>query len=228
MTTIMTMTDTAQHVEPFKRLEPYHRELTRYAARMLGSRFEADDAVQETMVRAWSALDRFDGRSQLRTWLYRICTNVCLDMLASRQRRSPSGLEASQREIATTGPGTTATEMHSGEDPADVALARESVRLALVTVLQYLPPKQRAVLILREVLHWSAAEIAELLGTSVASVNSALQRARATLRGARVGRNPTRLTQVDEESSALLNRYARAFESSDVTALTALVAHEAT
>jgi RNA polymerase sigma-70 factor, ECF subfamily len=219
--------DGAQQVEPFTRLETYHRELTRYAARMLGSRFEAEDAVQETMVRAWSALDRFDGRSQLRTWLYRICANVCLDMLASRQRRARPGLEPSQSEVATTVPGSSATDMRSAEDPADVAVARESVRLALVLVLRYLPPKQRAVLILREALHWSAAEIAELLGTSAPSVNSALQRARATLRGARVAPDTLRPTDVDDDGSSRLNRYAKALESSDVNALTALLAHEA-
>jgi len=223
----MTMTDTARRVETFKRLEPFQGELTRYAARMLGSRFGAEDAVQETMVRGWHALDRFEGRSGVRAWLYRICTNVCLDMLASRQRRALPELEASQLEIATTEPGSAATEMLSGGDPADVAVARESVRLALVTVLQYLPPKQRTVLILREVLNWSAAEIAELLGTSVASVNSALQRSRATLRSARLTRDPTQPIDIDEETRSRLNRYARALESSDVGALTALLAQEA-
>jgi len=223
----MTMTDTARRVETFKRLEPFQSELTRYAARMLGSRFEAEDAAQETMVRAWNALDRFEGRSRLRSWLYRICTNVCLDMLASRQRRARPELEASQPDMATTEPGSAATEMLSGGDPADVAVARESVRLALVTVLQYLPPKQRAVLILREVLNWSAAEIAQLLGTSVASVNSALQRSRATLRSARLTRDPAQPIDIDEETRSRLNRYARALESSDVSALTALLAQEA-
>jgi RNA polymerase sigma-70 factor (ECF subfamily) len=221
----MKVTDADRPAEPMKRLEPYQGELRRYAARMLGSRFEAEDAVQETMVRAWNALDRFEGRSQLRSWLYRICTNVCLDMLASRQRRALLELEVSQSEIATSAPGgAITTGVPSDADPADVAVARESVHLALVTVLHYLPPKQRAVLILREVLHWSATEIAELLGTSVASVNSALQRARATLRGLPVA---TRPIDVDETTRSRVGRYAQALESSDVIALTALLAHDA-
>ncbi len=220
----MKVTDTGRPAEPMRRLEPYQGELRRYAARMLGSRFEAEDAVQETMVRAWNALDRFEGRSQLRSWLYRICTNVCLDMLASRQRRALLDLDVLQSEIATSAPGALTTGVPSDADPADVAVARESVRLALVTVLHYLPPKQRAVLILREVLHWSAAEIAELLGISVASVNSALQRARATLRGLPAA---TRSIDVDEQTRSRVGRYAQALESSDVTALTALLAHEA-
>lgn len=216
-----------QHVDRIARLEPYHRELTHHAARMLGSRFDADDAVQETMMRAWNALDRFEGRSGLRSWLYRICTNVCIDMLASRQRRALPVLEASSSEIATTGSSTIATGMPSEGDPADVAVARESVRLALATVLQHLPPKQRSVLFLREILNWSAAETAQLLDTSVASVNSALQRARATLRRVDVARDLTRTIDVDEETRWRLDRYAQALESSDVATLTALLAHEA-
>jgi len=223
----VTMTDTDRPAEPMTQLAPYHSELTQFAARMLGSRFEAEDAVQETMVRAWNALDRFEGRSQLRSWLYRICTNVCFDMLASRQRRALPMVEVSPGEIATTSPNPLTPSISSDRDPADVAVTRESVHLALVTVFQYLPPKQRAVLMLREVLHWSASEIAELLDTSVASVNSALQRARATLRGARVARDSTRSIDVDEEVHARLTRYTRALESSDVNALTALLALEA-
>ena len=220
----MNVTDTDPPAEPMQRLEPYQSELRRYAARMLGSRFEAEDAVQETMLRAWNGLDRFEGRSQLRSWLYRICTNVCLDMLASRQRRALLDVEVPQSEIAASAPSGITTGVRSDADPADVAVARESVHLALVTVLHYLPPKQRAVLILREVLHWSAAEIAELLGTSVASVNSALQRARATLRGLPVA---TRSIDVDEQTRSRVGQYAQALESSDVIALTALLAHEA-
>jgi RNA polymerase sigma-70 factor (ECF subfamily) len=203
------------------RLEPYQRELTHHAARMLGSGFEAEDAVQETMVRAWNALDRFQGRSQLRSWLYRICTNVCLDMLASQRRRARAGLEASERDSVAPPPSP------PGGGPAEVAVARESVRLALMTMLQHLSPKQRAVLILREVLHWSAAEIAELLETSVASVNSALQRARATVRRACYALDATPSSDVDDETRSRLDRYARALETSDVVALTALVSLEA-
>lgn len=206
------------------RLAPYQRELTRYAARMLGSRFEAEDAVQETMVRAWNALDRFDGRSQLRSWLYRICTNVCLDMLTSRQRRARPGLGASESEIVASAQTWSTAAPPSDGDPAEAVVAQESVWLALVAVLQYLPPKQRAVLILREVLHWTASEMAELLDTSVASVNSALQRARAALPLARDRTGPIDL---DDETRSRLNRYARALGSSDINTLVALLARDA-
>jgi RNA polymerase sigma-70 factor, ECF subfamily len=190
-----TMTDAATRTpELTDQLEQYRTELTGYAYRMLGSAFEAEDAVQDTMVRAWKALDRFEGRSQLRSWLYRICTNVCLDMLGSRQRRArpmdlkPAGnaempLPRPLEENAWIEPVPDSVVVPSGGDPADTAIARESIRLAFMAALQHLPPKQRAVLILREVLRWRAAEVAELLDTSVASVNSALQRARATLDG---------------------------------------------
>jgi RNA polymerase sigma-70 factor, ECF subfamily len=171
-------------------LESHRAELRAYCRRVLGSAFEADDAVQETMVRAWRSLDRFEGRSSLRSWLYRIAGNVCTDLLRSRQRRpdpvdlTPSGLEPQP------GPGTAGTGGSGGgtvsaggtlDDPADVAVARETVSAALAVAVQLLPPRQRCVLILREVLRWRADEVAELLGTTVASVNSALQRARATL-----------------------------------------------
>ena len=211
--------------EPMQRLEPYHGELMRHATRMLRSGFEAEDAVQETMVRAWHALDRFEGRSHLRSWLYRICTNVCLDMLASRQRRARHGLEPSSGDAATAALSTLATSPTDG-DPAEVVDGRESVRLALLTVLQHLTPRQRAVLILREVLRWSAAECAILLDSSVASVNSALQRGRATLRRARTAANGTRMAAVDEDTRVRLGHYVTALESSDVNALTALLATE--
>jgi RNA polymerase sigma-70 factor (ECF subfamily) len=222
----MTLTDSDRPAEPMQRLKPYHGELMRHATRMLGSGFEAEDAVQETMVRAWNALDGFEGRSHLRSWLYRICTNVCLDMLASRQRQARPGLEASSGDSATTAPITLATSP-TDRDPAEVVDARESVRLALLTVLQQLPPRQRAVLMLREVLRWSAAECAVLLDSSVASVNSALQRGRATLRRAQFNGEPTPLTHMDPETRARLGRYVTALESSDVNALTALLAAEA-
>src|SRR6266542_590755 len=173
------------------RLEQFRVELIGYCYRMLGSAFEAEDAVQETLVRAWRNLDRFEGRAALSTWLYRIATNVCLDMLDGRERRArPMDLgPASRPEAANlhTLPEVTWIEpVPDGRvvpegDPAELAVARETVRLAFVAVLQHLPARQRAVLILCEVLRWKASEVAELLHTSVASVNSALQRARATL-----------------------------------------------
>ena len=173
-------------------LELHRRELTGYCYRMLGSVFEADDAVQETMVRAWRGLAGFEGRSAVRSWLYRIATNVCLDMVRGRQRRArPMDLGPSSTadgvlgpmlpEHAWVTPVPDARVLPGDGDPAELAVSRESVRLALVTALQHLPARQRAVLILRDVLRWHASEVAELLESSVASVNSALQRARATL-----------------------------------------------
>ena len=177
------------------RLEDHRREIAGYCYRMLGSTFETDDAVQETMVRAWRGLDRFDGRSSLRTWLYRIATNVCLDMLASRQRRArpmdlgpaltaDTPLGAAMPEERWVEPIPDARAIPADGDPAALTELRETIRLAFLATLQKLPPKQRAVLILREVLHWHADEVADLLETSVASVNSALQRARATIAAA--------------------------------------------
>jgi RNA polymerase sigma-70 factor, ECF subfamily len=219
-------------------LETHRTELTGYCYRMLGSAFEADDAVQETMVRAWRALDRFEGRSSLRSWLYRIATNVCLDMLGSRERRArpmdlrPAGnadmaLPAPLVETAWIEPAPDGMVVPAAADPAQVALARESIKLAFMAALQHLPPRQRAVLILREVLRWRAAEVAQLLDTSVASVNSALQRARATLdaRGLRLGDGPAEL---DDDAHELLARYVDAFERYDMDALTALLREDAT
>jgi RNA polymerase sigma-70 factor (ECF subfamily) len=170
-------------------LEQHRSELTGYCYRMLASPFEAEDAVQETLLRAWRAIASFEGRSSLRSWLYRIATNVCLDMLDGRARRArPMDLgpdKAPVIENLNTQPDLTWVEpipntlVTSGADPADLAVERESIRLAFVAALQHLPPRQRAVLILCEVLRWKAKEVAELLDTSVASVNSALQRARA-------------------------------------------------
>jgi RNA polymerase sigma-70 factor, ECF subfamily len=216
-------------------LEAHRRELTGYCYRMLGSSFEAEDAVQETLVRAWRALDRFEGRSSLRSWLYRIATNVCIDMASGRQRRArpmdlgPAGTTATAQlverpEGTWVEPVPDGRVLPDGGDPAEVAVARESVRLAFVAALQHLPARQRAVLILREVLHWRASEVAELLDTTVASVNSALQRARATLQ-ANPPADTAVVSELDAEQQALLERYVDAFERYDLDALTALL-HE--
>ncbi|MEV5549070.1 sigma-70 family RNA polymerase sigma factor [Streptomyces sp. NPDC052309] len=220
-------------------LEKHRVELTGYCYRMLGSSFEAEDAVQDTLVRAWRSYDKFEGRSSLRSWLYRIATNVCLDMLnAGNKRARPMDLtEATPLAQAALSPRPDNTWLEpmpdarvlpSTADPAEAAVAKESVRLAFMAALQQLPPKQRAVLILREVLAWKASEVAELLGTSVASVNSALQRARATLaeREDR-GSDAAVSDPLDEEQQKLLERYVAAFEGYDMTALTALLHEDA-
>jgi len=217
-------------------LEQYRREITGYCYRMLGSAFEADDAVQETMVRAWKGLDNFEGRSAMRSWLYRIATNVCLDMLRGRQRRAlamdmgPSSAAdsftgATRPEHAWVTPIPDAHAVPESGDPAVLAESRESIRLAFVTALQHLPARQRAVLILREVLRWRASEVAELLDTSVASVNSALQRARATLAARNAGAHPQ--GGVTAEQKELLARYVDAFERYDITSLVKLLHDDA-
>ncbi|MEU1225116.1 sigma-70 family RNA polymerase sigma factor [Streptomyces sp. NPDC005828] len=219
-------------------LDKYRRELTGYCYRMLGSSFEAEDAVQDTMVRAWKAIDSFEGRASLRSWLYRIATNVCLDALNAGNRRArPMDLTGptpvaqaqlvKQPEITWLEPIPDGRVMPSAGDPAETALSRESVRLAFVAALQHLPPKQRAVLILREVLAWKASEVAELLDTTVASVNSALQRARATLAEQSPAASDA-ADPLDEEQKALLERYVAAFEGYDMKALTALLHEDAT
>ncbi|MER8044975.1 sigma-70 family RNA polymerase sigma factor [Streptomyces sp. NPDC094032] len=219
-------------------LEKYRTELTGYCYRMLGSAFEAEDAVQDTMVRAWRALDSFEGRSSLRSWLYRIATNVCLDSLSAGNRRArPMDLtdptpvaqaRLNERpEITWLEPVPDGRVLPSVADPAETAVSRETVRLAFVAALQHLPPKQRAVLILREVLAWKASEVSELLGTSVASVNSALQRARATLAEQAPAASDA-ADPLDEEQKALLDRYVAAFEGYDMQALTALLHEDAT
>lgn len=213
-------------------LEQYRRELTGYCYRMLGSVFEADDAVQETMVRAWKKSDTFEGRSSVRSWVYRIATNVCLDMLRGRQRRAlamdlgPAGkgdaFSAVQREeSAWVTPIPDSRVLPDDGDPADLVAARESIRLAFVTALQHLPARQRAVLILCEVLRWHATEAAELLDTTVASVNSALQRARATLATLDTGESQT--LPVNDEQRELLARYVDAFERYDISSLVSLL-----
>ena len=220
----------------FRELEQHRRELTAYCYRMLGSPFEAEDAVQDTLLRAWRALDRFEGRASLRSWLYRIATNVCLDMLGGRERRArPMDLGPSRSPDGPIGeilPEVTWIEpmpdghMLAEGDPAAVAESRETIRLAFVAALQHLPPRQRAVLILCEVLQWKASEVAELLDASVAAVNSALQRARASLQAADVAdAGDGALSEHDRE---LLARYVDAFERYDMDALTALIHEDAT
>ena len=218
-------------------LEQHRAELTGYCYRMLGSSFEAEDAVQETLVRAWRAFDTFEGRAALRSWLYRIATNVCLDMLQSRKRRalpmdmgpsSPGDVDAGPRlpEHLWLQPMPDGRALRPTDDPAELTESRESIRVAFVAALQHLPPRQRAVLILREVLRWKASEVAELLDTSVQSVNSALQRARATLAASDLSGEP--LQPDDEAQRALLARYVDAFERFDIESLVSLLHEDAT
>lgn len=218
-------------------LEAHRGELVAYCYRMLGSPFEAEDAVQEAMLRAWRGIDSFEGRAKLRTWLYRIASNVCFDMLGASQRRA--------RPMDLTGPGSAdgppgellseatwiqpipdARMASAAGDPGDVAIAHETVRLAFIAALQFLPPRQRAVLLLRDVLSWQSSEVAALLGTTVASVNSALQRARATIAARDVGHTePSRPD--DDAQASLLARYLDAFQRYDMDALTALLHEDA-
>jgi RNA polymerase sigma-70 factor, ECF subfamily len=217
--------------------EQHRAELRAYCYRMLGSPFEAEDAVQETFIRAWRGLEKFEGRAALRSWLYRIATNVSLDMLNGRERRArPMDLGPAREPIESnlnTLPEVTWIEpvpdglVVAEGDPAEVAVSRETIRLAFVAALQHLPPRQRAVLILCEVLRWKASEVAELLDTSVASVNSALQRARATLEASNLSAADTS-SSVDEADAELLARYVQAFEQYDMDALTSLIREDAT
>jgi RNA polymerase sigma-70 factor (ECF subfamily) len=219
------------------RFEAHRSELTAYCYRMLASPFEAEDAVQDTFIRAWRSYDRFEGRAALRSWLYRIATNVCLDMLSGRERRArPMDLgpaHAPVIENLNVLPETTWIQpipdglVALESDPADVAVGRETIRLAFVAALQHLPPRQRAVLILCEVLRWKATEVAELLETSVASVNSALQRARATLEASNVS-STAPAPPLDAAARELLGRYVKAFEAYDIDALTAVIQEDAT
>jgi RNA polymerase sigma-70 factor (ECF subfamily) len=221
----------------FGELEPYRAELTAYCYRMLGSPFDAEDAVQDAFVRAWRARDRFEGRAAMRSWLYRIATNVCLDTLKGRERRArPMDLGPAVEPIESNLNVRSAKEwiepipenlIAPERDPADLAVERESIRLAFVAALQHLPARQRAVLILREVLRWEASEVAELLDSTVASVNSALQRARATLATSNVSSTDP-LPSLSSEDRALLDRYVAAFERYDMDALASLIRHDAT
>jgi len=217
-----------------QQFERHRLELRAYCYRMLASPFEADDAVQETFIRAWRSIESFEGRSSLRSWLYRIATNICLDMLRSSQRRArPVDLGPAREpvlanlnelpEVTWLEPVPERLVVAEGGDPAETAVVRDSVRLAFVAALQHLPPRQRAVLILCEVLQWQASEVAELLETTVASVNSALQRARATLQAGKPASDAT-LSAAERE---LLDRYVKAFEAYDINALTALIHEDA-
>jgi len=224
-----------------RRFEDHRGELRGYCYRMLASPFEAEDAVQETFIRAWRSVDQFEGRASVRAWLYRIATNICLDMLRSRQRRArPMDLGPAREPImdnlrelpeitwlepvpdALLGAGGTGVM----SDPADVVATKDSVRLAFVAALQHLPPKQRAALILCDVLQWKAVEAAELIETSVASINSALQRARATL-GANQLTPRSPALPLEPAAEDLLARYVKAFEAYDVDALTAVIHEDA-
>jgi len=218
------------------RLEQHRAELIGYCYRMLGSPFEAEDAVQETLLRAWRGFDRFEGRAALRSWLYRIATNVCLDMLDGSARRArPMDLGPARAPDAAnlhTLPEATWIQpipdslLAPEGDPAEVAVTRDTIRLAFVAALQHLPPRQRAVLILCEVLRWKAKEVAELLNTSVASVNSALQRARMTLQASGVSSSDP-VPPMDDRQRELLARYVAAFERYDLDALTSLIQEDA-
>ncbi len=216
-------------------LEQHRPALTGHCYRMLGSPFDADDAVQDTMVRAWRSLDRFDGRSSLRTWLYRIATNVCLDALSERSRRARPmevGPEGTVDDALDVRPRThwlepvpDARVLPADADPSERVVLRQSIRLAFVAALQHLPPKQRAALLLTEVVGWSAAEVAETLDTSVPAVNSALQRARATIATRDLGEARADLSDAQH---TVVDRYAAAFERYDVNTLTALLTEDAT
>ncbi len=232
------MADPSATLAPqFGDLERYRRPLTAYCYRLLASPFDAEDAVQESFVRAWRSLDRFEGRAALKSWLYRIATNVCFDMLKASERRArpmdlgPAGepIEANLRALPETTwiePLPDRAAVAEDDDPAEIAQTRETIRLAFVAALQHLPPRQRATLVLCEVLHWQAAEAAELLGTSVASVNSALQRARATIASAEISPSTT-VDRLGAEDRALLDRYVGAFERYEVEELTQLIHEDA-
>lgn len=224
--------------EDFPKLaDPFRRELLAHCYRMLGSVHDAEDLVQETYLRAWRAYDKFEGRSSMRTWLHRIATNTCLDALESRSKRPlPTGLGApradpsdtlvEQHEVPWLEPVPDAMVGADGADPAAIVTSRESIRLAFIAALQHLPPRQRAVLLLRDVLRWKAAEVAELLDTTTASVNSALQRARAQLEKVAPSEDAATAPLTDEQRE-LLDRYVAAFELKDMSAIVKLFTEEA-
>ena len=232
----MSVTETGVADDFLTQAEGYRRELFAHCYRMMGSTHDAEDLVQETYLRAWRAYHAFEGRSSMRTWLHRIATNACLSALEGRSRRPlPTGLGApatdpdapliEQTEVPWLEPVPDSL-VDDPRDPASIVSARAGVRLALVAALQNLPPRQRAVLILREVLRWSAAEVAEALETSTASVNSALQRARAQLERAALSEADV-VEPTDPAQRALLDRYARAIELKDIEAIVAVCAADA-
>ncbi len=218
--------------------DPFRPELLAHCYRMLGSVHDAEDQVQETMIRAWRSYGDFEGRSSLRTWLYRIATNSCLRALENSDRRPlPSGLggpgeypeaplAAAQPEVPWLQPIPDALVSGGSADPAEIAASRQSMRLALIAALQYLPPRQRAVLILRDVLRWRAAEVADLLGTTTIAVNRMLQRARARLEQAAPDEDQIH-EPADPQDRALLDRFATAFQNADVTAVMQLLREDA-
>jgi RNA polymerase sigma-70 factor, ECF subfamily len=227
--------DTATGAIRPDQLEQYRRELTGYCYRMLGSIHEAEDAVQDTMLRAWRALATFEDRAGLRPWLYRIATNVCIDMLKGRSRRAlpmdvapvaTGELRRGDRRPEATWiqPAPDSMILPPDGDPAESVVSRESVRLAFIAALQHLAPRQRAVLVLRDVLRWRAAEVAVLLETSVDAVNSTLRRARAALAAVDRDSAPSEPSAADRE---LLAAYIDAFERSDVDALAGLLRDDA-
>ncbi|MBA0123988.1 sigma-70 family RNA polymerase sigma factor [Haloechinothrix sp. YIM 98757] len=231
------MTAVAEKDEFLSQADSYRHELLAHCYRMLGSVYDAEDLVQDTYLRAWRSYGSFEGRSSVRTWLYRIATNTCLTALESRNRRPlPTGLggpspepetELSERtEVPWLEPLPDDAIDSDGADPAAVAVSRESVRLALVAALQHLPPRQRAVLILRDVLKWRAAEVADLLDISTAAVNSSLQRARAQL--AKVAPDlDSKPEPLSPEQRDLLDRYVTAFEMKDINEIVSLFTSEA-
>jgi len=224
--------------EEFARLtDPFRPELLAYCYRMLGSVHDAEDQLQETLIRAWRSRGQFEGRSSLRAWLYRIATNTCLRALENRSRRPlPAGLggpsdpdgppEAARPEVPWLEPFPDSLLGTESTDPATIVTSRNDMRLALIAALQYLPGRQRAVLILRDVLMWRAAEVAELLGSSTVAVNSVLQRARAGLQQAAPARDEIREPD-DADTRALLDKYAAAIQNADVAALTRLLRADA-
>jgi RNA polymerase sigma-70 factor (ECF subfamily) len=225
--------------EDFARLtDPFRAELLAHCYRMLGSVHDAEDQVQETMIRAWRFYGEFEGRASLRTWLYRIATNACLRALENSSRRPlPSGLggpseypeaplSAARPEVPWLQPVPDALVSTGSADPAEIVASRQSMRLALIAALQYLPARQRAVLILRDVLRWRAAEVAELLGTTTAAVNGMLQRARARLEQAAPDADQIH-EPADPADRALLDRYATAFQDADITVVMQLLREDA-
>ena len=215
----------------FGQIEPFRRELTGYCYRMLASPFDAEDAVQETLLRAWRGISRFEDRRGLRPWLYRIATNVCFDMLKGRSRRAlpaevapvatgPFAMEAPRQEATWIAPISDELVAAPDPDPGEVAVSRESIRLAFIAALQHLAPRQRAVLILRDVLHWQASEVAEFLETTDTGVNSMLRRARSAIAAAVLEKTPASPPEVEQE---LLAGYVDAFQRYDVDALVDLL-----